>query len=45
MTNEIKKRIIEKLLKDFEKTRSIHSACMACNLLIEELNNGTLNLE
>lgn len=45
MTNEIKKRVIVKLLKDFEKTRSIHSACMACDLLIQDLNNGTLNLE
>lgn len=43
-TNEIKKKTIIKLLKDFEKTRAIVSACDACDLLIEELNSGRLVL-
>lgn len=42
--NEIKKKTIIKLIKDFEKTRSIDSACTACDLLIEELNSGRLVL-
>lgn len=43
-TNEIKKKTIIKLLKDFEKTRSIDSACSACDLIIAELNAGRLML-
>lgn len=44
-TNEIKKKTIIKLLKDFEKTRSIDAACTACDILIEELNAGRLTLD
>lgn len=43
-TNEIKKKAIIKLLKDFEKTRSIDAACTACDLIIAELNAGRLML-
>lgn len=42
--NEIKRSAIIKLLKDFEKTRSIDSACNACDLIIAELNAGRLML-
>lgn len=42
--NKIKRSVIIKLLKDFEKTRSIDSACSACDLLIAELNAGRLML-
>ena len=42
--NEIKRSAIIKLLKDFEKTRSIDSACTACDLIIAELAAGRLML-
>lgn len=43
--NQIKRNVIIKLLKEFEKTRSITSACDACDILIEELNAGRLTIE
>ena len=43
-TNEVKKKTIIKLLKEFEKTRSIDAACSACDLIIAELNAGRLML-
>lgn len=42
--NKIKRSVIIKLLKDFEKTRSIDAACSACDLIIAELNAGRLML-
>lgn len=42
--NEIKRSAIIKLLKDFEKNRSIAAACEACDLIIDELNSGRLML-
>lgn len=42
--NEIKRNVIIKLLKNFEKNRSIADACDACDILIEELNAGRLML-
>lgn len=44
MKNEIKIKIIEKLLEEYESTRSIHAACSACELLIEEIKAGRLVL-
>ena len=43
--NEIKRSVIIKLLRDFERTKSIHTACTVCDILIEELNAGRLTLD
>lgn len=42
--NEVKKAKILALLKDYTETKSIHAACEACALLVEEIESGRLVL-
>lgn len=44
MTNQVKAKSILKLLEDYDKNKSIHSACEACTLILEEIKAGRLVL-
>lgn len=46
MINPVKLNLIKKYLKDFKENKSICSACDACELIIDELeNNGSISIE
>jgi len=42
--NEVKKAIIISLLKEYNESKSIHAACSACEILVEEIESGRLVL-
>lgn len=42
--NEVKKAKIMALLKEYTATKSIHAACEACTILVEEIESGRLVL-
>lgn len=44
MINKVKAAKIMQLLKEFDETRAISSACDACDLLIEEIKAGRIML-
>lgn len=44
LKNEIKRKLIVKLLQEYKKTRSISAACDACDLLNEEIDSGEIML-
>ena len=44
LKNEIKRKVLLNLLEEYSKTKSIHAACEACALLVEEIESGRLVL-
>lgn len=42
--NEVKKAKLLALIKEYDETKSIHAACEACTLLIEEIKAGRIML-
>lgn len=42
--NEVKKAKLLALINEYENTKSIHAACEACTLLIEEIKAGRIML-
>ena len=42
--NEVKKAKLLALINEYENTKSIHAACEACTLLIEEIKGGRIML-
>lgn len=45
MISEVKKHKIIRYLKDYKENKSISSACDACDLIWEYLEEGTLKFE
>lgn len=42
--NEVKKAKLLALVNEYENTKSIHAACEACTLILEEIKAGRLVL-
>ena len=42
--NEVKKAKLLALINEYDATKSIHAACEACTLLIEEIKAGRIML-